>query len=81
MSQEFIAFQQDEKRSGARRAGAGLACAHSSAPNTVDGRLSSGLTGLARRARPRSATAALELLDRTHYSFASAPCIGESGAL
>ncbi len=31
---------QGEKRPGARRAGAGLACAHSSAPNTADGRLS-----------------------------------------
>ena len=81
MSQQFVAFQQVEERSDARRAGAGLTCAHSSAPDTADGRLLSGLTGLARRERPRSATTALQLRDRAHYALASASCIAESGAL
>ena len=37
----ILQFQQDEKRSGARRASAGLALANASERNTVDGHLSS----------------------------------------
>ena len=40
VNQKFVTFQQGEKRSGARRASAGRAVAHSSSLNNADGRLS-----------------------------------------
>ena len=43
----ILQFQQDEKRSGARRASAVLALSNASERNTADGRLSSCLKGAA----------------------------------
>ena len=58
VNQKFVAFQQGEKRSGARRASAGLAVAHSSSLNNADGRLSPCPKGA-----PQSVTAALQRLE------------------